>query len=61
MPQADPDAMDVDVDPDATVMQTSDIQDYGVEVDYEDLDEDLKDVGDIPYPLLMPMLKVSVG
>ena len=44
VPQADPDAMDVDVDPDATVMQTSDIQDYGIEVDYEDLDEDLKEV-----------------
>ena len=44
VPQADPDAMDVDVDPDATVMQTSDIQDYGIDVDYEDLDEDLKEV-----------------
>ena len=44
VPQTDPDAMDVDVDPDATVMQTSDIQDYGIDVDYEDLDEDLKEV-----------------
>ena len=61
VPQADPDAMDVDVDPDATVMQTSDIQDYGIEVDYEDLDEDLKDVGDIPDPVVMSMLTVSVG
>ena len=42
--QADADAMDVDEDPDATAFQTSDIQDYGIEVDFDDLDEDLRDV-----------------
>ena len=42
--QADADAMDVDEDPDATAFQTSDIQDYGIEVDFDDLDEDLREV-----------------
>ena len=44
VPQVDPDAMDVDIDPDATVMQTSDIQDYGIDIDFEDLEQDLKEV-----------------
>lgn len=42
--QADADAMDVDEDPDATAFQTSDIRDYGIEVDFDDLDEDLREV-----------------
>lgn len=42
--QGDADAMDVDEDPDATSFQTSDIQDYGIEVDFDDLDEDLREV-----------------
>ena len=42
--QADADAMDVDEDPDATAFQTSNIQDYGIEVDFDDLDEDLREV-----------------
>ena len=42
--QADADAMDVDEDPDATSFQTSDIRDYGIEVDFDDLDEDLREV-----------------
>ena len=44
MVQADADAMDLDEDPDATAFQTSDIQDYGIEVDFDDLDEDLREV-----------------
>ena len=44
--QADPDAMDVDEDPDATAFQTSDIQDYGIEIDFDELDEDIREVGD---------------
>ena len=43
--QADVDAMDIDEDPDTTAFQTSDIQDYGIEVDFDDLDEDLREVG----------------
>lgn len=42
--QADPDAMDVDEDPDVTSFQPSNIQDYGIEVDFDDLDEDLREV-----------------
>lgn len=42
--QADPDAMDVDEDPDATSFQPSNIQDYGIEIDFDDLDEDLREV-----------------
>ncbi|KAI4167817.1 MAG: hypothetical protein LQ343_006889 [Gyalolechia ehrenbergii] len=44
--QTDPDAMDLDEGQDTTSLQLSDIQDHGIEVDFEDLDEDLKDVGD---------------
>lgn len=42
--QTDADAMDVDEDPDAPAFQTSDIRDYGIEVDFDDLDEDLREV-----------------
>ncbi|KAL8823480.1 MAG: hypothetical protein Q9191_005813 [Dirinaria sp. TL-2023a] len=41
--QADPDAMDVDEDPDATAFQTSDIQDYGIDIDFDELDEDIRE------------------
>ncbi|KAL8763110.1 MAG: hypothetical protein Q9184_001003 [Pyrenodesmia sp. 2 TL-2023] len=43
--QTDPDAMEVDEDQEASVLQPSDIQDYGIEIDFEDLDEDLQEVG----------------
>ncbi|KAL8910834.1 MAG: hypothetical protein Q9171_003923 [Xanthocarpia ochracea] len=43
---ADPDAMDLDEDQDSNSIQRSNIQDYGIEIDFEDLDDDLKDVGD---------------
>lgn len=42
--QTDPDAMDVDEDPDATNFQPSHVQDYGIIVDYDDLDEHLREV-----------------
>ena len=44
--QPDPDAMDVDEDPDATSLQPADIPDYGIEIDFDDLDEDLREVRD---------------
>ena len=40
--QSDPDAMDVD-EGDAS-FQPSEIQDYGIEIDFDDLDEDLREV-----------------
>ena len=42
--QRDPDAMDVDEDQDMSSLQPVAIQDYGIEVDFEDLDDDLKEV-----------------
>lgn len=44
--QNDPDAMDVDEDedPSASAVQKVEVQDYGIEVDFEDLDDDLKEV-----------------
>jgi structural maintenance of chromosome 1 len=41
--RADPDAMDVDEDPDSTQIQQPDVDDYGIDVDYDVLDDDLKD------------------
>ena len=51
--QSDPDGMDVD-EGDMTI-QPSEIQDYGIEVDFDDLDEDLREVSSQPLahvPLL---------
>jgi len=44
--QTDPDAMDVDEDedPSSSAVQKIQIQDYGIEVDFDDLDDDLKEV-----------------
>lgn len=44
--QNDPDAMDIDEDedPSASAAQRVEVQDYGIDVDFEDLDDDLKDV-----------------
>ena len=36
--------MDVDEDPDATNFQPSNVQDYGIQIDFDDLDEDLREV-----------------
>ena len=41
---ADLDAMDVDEDQDMSSLQPVTVQDYGIQVDFEDLDEDLKEV-----------------
>ena len=47
--QSDPDAMDVD-EGDITI-QPSEVQDYGIEIDFDDLDEDLREVSTyFPYP-----------
>ena len=40
--QTDPDAMDVDDDPEASTLP--EVQDYGIEIDFDDLDEDLREV-----------------
>ena len=40
--QIDPDAMDVDDDPEATTLP--EVQYYGIEIDFDDLDEDLREV-----------------
>ena len=52
--QPDPDAMDVDEDP--TQIQQPEINDYGIEVDFDALDDDLKEVRSFhketrPHPL----------
>lgn len=44
----DPDAMDVDGDVDASQMQQDATLDYGIEIDFDDLDDDLKDVSQPP-------------
>ena len=41
---ADPDAMDIDGDPDSSSFQPVAVQDYGIQVDFDELDEDLKEV-----------------
>lgn len=40
----DPDTMDVDDDPDQSSFQPTAVQDYGIDIDFEDLDEDLQEV-----------------
>ena len=42
--QTDPDAMDVDEDQEMSTLQPAEIRDYGIIVDYDDLDEDLREV-----------------
>ena len=42
--QTDPDAMDVDEDQEATTLRPSEVQDYGIEIDFDGLDEDLREV-----------------
>ncbi|KAL8705764.1 MAG: hypothetical protein Q9201_001110 [Fulgogasparrea decipioides] len=44
--QTDPDAMEVDEDQDSSSIQPSNIQDFGIDIDFEDLDDDLKDESD---------------
>ena len=47
--QGDADAMDVDEDVDGSLIQGSTIPDYGIEVDFDDLDAELKEVGHISW------------
>ena len=42
--QTDPDAMEVDEDQEASILRPSEVQGYGIELDFDDLDEDLKEV-----------------
>lgn len=42
--QTDPEAMDIDEDQEFSTLQPSEIQDYGILVDFDDLDEDLREV-----------------
>jgi len=42
--QADPDTMDIDEDPDSSNIRLPVVQDYGIEVDFDALDDDLKEV-----------------
>ncbi|KAF2751945.1 putative cohesin complex subunit [Sporormia fimetaria CBS 119925] len=39
----DPDAMDLDEDPDATQIHQPEVDDYGIEIDFDDLDPELQD------------------
>ena len=40
MPRPDADAMDVDEDPDSTQIQPAEVDDYGIDVDFDELDEE---------------------
>lgn len=42
--QADPDTMDIDEEPDSSNIRLPVVQDYGIEVDFDTLDDDLKEV-----------------
>ncbi len=52
--QTDPNAMDEDEDQEATTLHPSDVQDYGIELDFDDLDEDLREVS-----ILRPLTSVA--
>ena len=45
IPQTEPDQMDVDEDQEATILRPSEVNNYGIEIDFDDLDEDLREVG----------------
>ena len=47
--QTDPNAMDIDGDHEATTIQTSAIQDYGIKIDFDDLDEDLREASTVGH------------
>lgn len=47
--QTDPDAMDVDEDPQLGNLQGPVVQDYGIEVDFESLGDSLKEVNTLSY------------
>lgn len=58
--QADPDAMEMDEDADTTVLQDPNISDYGVQVDFDELDDELKEVSPIQSQPLTLMHRLSV-
>jgi structural maintenance of chromosome 1 len=41
-PRPDADAMDIDEDPDSTQIEPAQVDDYGIDVDFEELDDDLR-------------------
>ncbi|KAL8964573.1 MAG: hypothetical protein Q9183_004357, partial [Haloplaca sp. 2 TL-2023] len=53
--QTDPDAMDLDEDPDSSSLQPSNMPDFGIEIDFEDLDEDLKEQVSFHIPVASAM------
>jgi len=57
--QTKPDAMDMDEDQEATTLQPSDVQDYGIQIDFDDLDEDFREVGKIALALVFHTDKPS--
>lgn len=42
--QTDPDSMDVDEDQESSTLRPSEVQDYGIDIDFDDLDQDLREV-----------------
>ncbi|KAI9829230.1 MAG: hypothetical protein M1819_006410 [Sarea resinae] len=44
--QADPDAMDIDEDPDSSNIQVPAVQDYGIDIDFDELEDDLRENAD---------------
>ena len=58
MLQGDPDAMDIDEDPDTSSFQPTAVQDYGIDVDFDDLDDDLKAVSYRDVLTHLPTLEV---
>lgn len=49
--QADPDAMDVDEDPNSSSVQQRNIPDYGIHINFDELDDELKEVCILPNRL----------
>ena len=52
MPQEEPSAMDIDDDTNGSAVILAGYHDFGIEVDFEDLDDDLKEVSYDPLPIL---------
>lgn len=48
--EADSEAMDIDEDADSSNVNTAPVQDYGIEVDFDGLDDDIKEVTASPHP-----------
>ena len=55
--QTDPDAMDVDEDQEASTLQPAEIKEYGIIVDFDDLDEDLREVSAVIKSSYSPSLR----